>query len=89
MGDRIGEVGKPSIQFAADGTFVLNATKISIKNNTFATKDVALRIHERVQAINCNDITLSGNEFAEGVVKIDGDGATVAQAIADAWLPKL
>ena len=83
------EVGKPSIQFAADGTFVLNATKISIKNNTFATKDVALRIHERVQAINCNDITLSGNEFAEGVVKIDGDGATVAQAIADAWLPKL
>ncbi|MBQ8268299.1 MAG: prepilin-type N-terminal cleavage/methylation domain-containing protein [Clostridia bacterium] len=78
--------GKPSLQFAGAQ---LTADKISVKNNTFATKDIALRIHETVQAINCNDITLSGNEFAEGVVKIDGDGATVAQAIADAWLPKL
>lgn len=83
--------GKPFIQFAANGTGELTAAKISIKNNTFSVQDIAIRIHETVQKINCSssNIVISGNTIPAGAVAIDGDGAKAAQTIADAWIAKM
>ena len=81
--------GKPSLQISAgsDCEHKFTASKITIKNNDFNCKDIAVRIHETVSSIVCANVTISGNKI-EAKTVIDGDGATKAQAIADSWAPK-
>lgn len=85
--------GKPSIQLSASSVNLAGAfaaESITIKNNDFDCKDIAVRIHATVKALDCENIVISGNEFAEGVVKIDGDDRNTPEsiAIAKALAPK-
>ncbi|MBP3592076.1 MAG: type II secretion system protein [Clostridia bacterium] len=77
-------LNRPFIQFAGSKAIhSLTADAITIKNNVFECSDIVVRIHESLTALNCSAITLTGNTFNEAAVKVDGDGASAAQAIAD------
>ena len=83
--------GKPSLQISggsAKAPEAVIAESITIKNNDFLCKDIAIRIHESTNALTCDKVVISGNSFADGAVKIDGDGKTHSQTIANALLPK-
>ena len=86
--------GKPSIQFPACNDtaddFKYTAEKITIKDNEFICKDVAIRIHETVKKMLCNNVVISGNIVPENVTFIGGDeGTAESEAIAADWLSKV
>ena len=79
---------KALVQFAA-GSHEFKATSISIKDNEFTSGSIAIRIHDTVQKMTCSNVVISGNKFANGMTKIDGDGQPRLDTIVNAWISKI
>ena len=90
--------GKPSLQFAGSssdsktttnkkGEFV--ASKITIKDNEFICKDIAIRIHDSILKMNCSNVIISGNKIDEGVVTVADDGTKYTKQVAAEWAAKV
>ncbi len=80
--------GKPSLQFSAGNEEfpeAFSADSLTIKDNEFICSDIAIRIHASMNAFNCDNVVVGGNEFAEGVTIIDGDGKSYTEGIVGAF----
>ena len=83
--------GKPFIQFPShsDNNSTFTASKITIKDNEFICKDIAIRIHETVKNMACSNVVISGNKIPDGVIAVDGDNTVQSKAIAAEWAAKI